>query len=57
MRTRTRDNNKKREGTRDDNEGEGRMRTKPRENDQGQKGHRKREGVRNGGEEGRGQGQ
>ena len=27
------------------------MRTKPRENNKGQQGHRKREGVRNGGED------
>ena len=47
---RTRDNNNgKREGTMDNNKGQGRMRKKPRENDKGQQGHRKREGVRNGG--------
>ena len=51
------DKNEKREGTRDDNKGGGRMRTKHRENDEGQQGRRKREGVRNRGEEGRGQGQ
>ena len=48
---RTRDNNEKREGTRDDNEGQGRIRTKPRENYKGQQGRRKREGGRNEGED------
>ena len=48
MSTRTWDNNKKREGarTREDCEGQGQMRTKPRENNKGQQGRRKREWVR-----------
>ena len=48
---RTRDNNKKREGTRANNEGQGWMRKKPRENGKGQQGRRKREGVRKRGED------
>ena len=48
MRTRTWDNGKKWEGarTREDCEGQGQMRTKPRENNKGQQGCRKREWVR-----------
>ena len=48
MRTRTWDNDEKREGarTREDCEGRGQMRTKPRENNKGQQGRRKREWVR-----------
>ena len=48
MRTRTWDNNKKREGvrTRDDCKGQGKMRTKPRENNKGCQGRMKKEWVR-----------
>ena len=48
MRTRMWDNNKKREGarTREEGKGQGKMRIKPRENNKGQQGRRKREWVR-----------
>ena len=48
MRTRTRDNNEKREGarTREDCKVQGQMKSKPRGNNKGQQGHRKREWVR-----------